>query len=86
MVTADELKEKIAALAQERDALRAKWAEAFKRAESRVNDILKDAGLFDRVEVIRAELTELQNTLQSRVDAITAEIEGHQKSLKEQSE
>jgi uncharacterized coiled-coil DUF342 family protein len=86
MVTADELKEKIAALVQERDALRAQWAEAFKKAESSVNDILKEAGLFDRVEVIRSELTALQNHLQPQADVITRQIEDYQKSLKESAE
>jgi uncharacterized coiled-coil DUF342 family protein len=81
MVTADELKEKIAALAQERDALRAEWAEKFALAEERVKSLFEEAGIAARVEVIRSEVSALQDRLQARVDAITKEIAEHQQAL-----
>jgi hypothetical protein len=86
MVTTEGLQQKIEALAQEREALRTQYIEGFRKAEAQVNAILKEAGLFERVEVIREEVTIMQRSLQSRADVLTGQIEGYQKLLNESAE
>jgi outer membrane murein-binding lipoprotein Lpp len=80
-MTAEQLNAQIATLAQERDALRAEWAQKFALAEEKVSALFHEAGIAERVEVIRSEVSALQDRLQARVDEITKEIAEHQKAL-----
>lgn len=80
-MSAESLKTQIALLAQEREALRAEWAEKFALAEARVQSLFEEAGIAQRVEVIRSEVSALQDRLQARVDEITKQIAEHQKAL-----
>lgn len=80
-MTAEELHEQVDALSKERDALRAEWAAKFALAEEKVSALFHEAGIAERVEVIRSEVSALQDRLQARVDEITKEIAEHQKAL-----
>ena len=81
-MTTDELRAQIDTLSKERDALRAEWAEKFALAEERVRSLFEEAGIASRVEVIRSEISALQDRLQARVDEITKQIAEHQQALK----
>ena len=81
-MTTEELHEQVDALSKERDALRAEWAEKFALAEERVKSLFEEAGIAARVEVIRSEVSALQDRLQARVDEITKQIAEHQQALK----
>jgi hypothetical protein len=81
-MTTEELHEQVDALSKERDALRAEWAAKFALAEEQVKSLFEEAGIAARVEVIRSEVSALQDRLQARVDAITKQIAEHQQALK----
>jgi len=80
-MSVESLQAQIATLSQERDALRAEWAEKFALVDARLQSLFEEAGIAQRVEVIRSEVSELQDRLQARVDEITKQIAEHQKAL-----
>jgi hypothetical protein len=80
-MSVESLHAQIATLSQERDALRAEWAEKFALADARLQSLFEEAGIAERVEVIRSEVSSLQDRLQARVDEITKQIAEHQKAL-----
>lgn len=80
-MSVESLQAQIATLSQERDALRAEWAEKFALVDARLQSLFEEAGIAERVEVIRSEVSSLQDRLQARVDEITKQIAEHQKAI-----